>query len=354
MKLEFIIRYIEGDSDQMVTGKVQEWLSLDGRNSRYLEKVKKAWFAIDELKALAAVDVNKDWEAIEKRLTEQSSRYKTKRDVWLVRNSALAKTAAILIVGILMTSVFFYLNRKTVHPNELAAKRYEVIVPDGQKSNLVLPDGTKVMINAGSKLYLPKTTETDKREVWLEGEAFFQVTENSRIPFFVHTPDIQVKVLGTTFNVRAYRDEKIVETTLLEGRVMLNTTKQDGPDISLSPNHKAIFVKSKDVEIGASLHREFGENIKVGQILVSDKINPESAISWTQGKLTFDAEYFDIIVRRLERYYGVQIHVTDESLKNIKYTGAIKNISLDQALRALQSTTHFRYTQKDKDIIITK
>lgn len=354
MKLEFIIKYIEEKADQIVIDKVEQWLSRDPDNSQYLEKVRKVWFAVDELKALAAIDVNKDWKTIERRLTEKSSQYKDKRNVWLTWNNPFVKIVAVLIVGILTASLFFYLNRNQGHTPELAATRYEVIVPDGQKSSLVLPDGTKVMINAGSKLFLPKEPESDRREVWLDGEAFFQVTKNHRLPFFVHTSDINVKVLGTTFNVRAYNDEKITEATLLEGKVMLNTTKSKGQDVSLSPNHKAIFVKSKDVELGASLYREFGENIKVGQILVSNKINPESAISWTQGKLTFEDEYFDVIVRRLERYYGVHIHVMDESLKNIKYTGTIKNISLDQALRALQATAHFKYTFKNQDVTIIK
>ncbi|MDX9882607.1 MAG: DUF4974 domain-containing protein [Prolixibacteraceae bacterium] len=353
MKLELIIKYIEGDSDQMVIDKVEQWLSSGPENRRYLEKVKKIWFAVDELKALAAIDVNKDWELVERRLTEKSSRLHAKRKV-LAWNDPFVKIAAALIVGILITSVFFYVNRKPVPVTQAVASRYEVIVPDGQKSNLVLPDGTKVMVNAGSRLFLPKESEPDKREVWLDGEAFFEVTKNPHLPFVVHTSDIQVKVLGTTFNVRAYEDEKLFETTLVEGRVALSRTGENGQDISLSPDHKAIYVKSKDAKLGAALQREFGEHLKVEQIMVSGRISPESAISWIQGKLTFEDEYFDVIVRRLERYYGVQIHIADESLKNMKYTGTIKNISLDQALRALQTTTPFNYTHKDQDVTITK
>lgn len=352
MKLELIIKYIEGDPDQKITANVEQWLSRDPENGRYLEKAKKLWFAVDELKALAAIDVNRDWEAVEKRLAEKSHPYhhgRTKRLSW---NNPFVRIAAVLIIGILITSLFFYIN--PVPATQPVASRYEIIVPDGQKSNLVLPDGTKVMVNAGSRLFLPKESEPDKREVWLDGEAFFEVTKNPHQPFVVHTSDIQVKVLGTTFNVRAYGDEKLVETTLVEGRVELNTTEGNGQDVSLLPDHKAIFVKSKDAELGAALRREFGEPLKVGQILVSGKIDPGLAISWTQGKLIFDDEYFDVIIRRLERYYGVQIHLADESLKNMKYTGTIKNISLDQALRALQTTTPFTYTQKDLDVTITK
>lgn len=353
MKLELIIKYIEGDPDQMVIDKVEQWLSHDPVNRQYLKKVEKLWFAVDELKDLAAIDVNKGWEAVERRLTEKPSRYHAKRKV-LTWNVLFIKIAAVLVLGILIASVFIYVNRKPVPASRRITDRYEVIVPDGQKSNLILPDGTKVMVNAGSRLFLPKETVSGKREVWLDGEAFFEVTKNPHQPFVVHTSDIQVKVLGTTFNVRAYSDEKLVETTLMEGQVALRTTEENGQDVFLSPDHKAIFVKSKDAELGAALQRQFGQNIKIGQILVSGKIDPESAISWTQGKLTFEDEYFDVIARRLERYYGVQIHLADESMKNMIYTGTIKNISLDQALRALQTTTPFQYTIKDQSITITK
>lgn len=352
MKLELIIKYIEGERDQQIIDNVEQWLSRDPENRRYLEKVKKLWFAVDELKSLAAIDVNKDWEAVERRLAEKSHPYhhaRTKRLSWY---NSFVKVAAVLLVAILITSLFFYINPGPAA--QQVASRYEIIVPDGQKSSLVLPDGTKVMVNAGSRLFLPKENEPDKREVWLDGEAFFEVTKNPHQPFVVHTSDIQVKVLGTTFNVRAYEDEKLVETTLVEGQVALNTTEGNGQDVSLLPDQKAIFVKSKDAALGAALQRQFGQNIKVGHILVSGKINPESAISWTQGKLTFEDEYFDVIAHRLERYYGVRIRLKDETLKNMRYTGTIKNISLDQALRALQSTTAFKYTLNDQEVTIIK
>ena len=356
MRLEFLIKYMEGTSDQQVVNQVDQWLSEDPGNNRYLEKVKKVWFAVDELKALSDIDVNRDWEAVELRLTTKSLRDGNTQKIRIRLNSLLFKIAAVLVIGIMISSLFFYLNRESFSAGTFAGNHYEVIVPDGQKSNLVLPDGTKVMVNAGSKLFLPKEVKPGKREVWLDGEAFFQVTRNPRKPFFVHTSDINVKVLGTTFNVRAYHDEKIVETTLLEGKVMLNTTKETGTDqdVALAPNHKAVFITSKDAEITATTKREFGDNLKVGKILISDRISPETAVSWTQGKLIFENEYFDVIAHRLEKYYGIHIHITDEFLKNIKYTGTIKNISLEQTLRALQLTTHFSYTIKDEDVTLSK
>ena len=208
------------------------------------------------------------------------------------------------------------------------------------------------MINAGSRLRLPSDFDRNRREVWLEGEAFFEVAKNAGRPFWVHATGMDMKVLGTTFNVRAYSGEDIIETTLVEGKVVLSR-QQGGKEVALEPNRKAIFIKNKDAEIPAGIRREF-ETLKAGEILVSGLINPEEAVSWTRGKLIFENEYLDVIARRLEKFYGVKIRIEDPGLKKLRYTGTLKKVSVDKTLKALQLTASFGYTEKDNEIILYK
>ncbi len=269
-------------------------------------------------------------------------------------NSPLMKVAAIFFVVVLFSGLIWFFLGQNPTPNQMAQNFYEFNVPMGQKSSLVLPDGTKIMVNAGSKLRIPQEDPSGKREIWLDGEAFFQVTKDPSNPFYVHTPNIQVKVLGTTFNVRAYEDEHLVETTLIEGKVNLTNLYKADEEIDLAPNHKAILVLDKDVKLSSAIGREFGEDLRVGKLMVSNAIDPISAISWTQGKLVFKEEQFEFIAEQLERFYGVKIEIEDESLKYNKYTGTIKNISLEQTLKALQVISDFNFVINDEDVIISK
>jgi ferric-dicitrate binding protein FerR (iron transport regulator) len=358
MELEILIKYIEGTANPGEQVKVEEWIGKDA-NKQYLEKVRKAWFAIDGLKEFSKLDVDKDWELVEKRISESSeivgfgSKNKLK---WLM---SPGKVAAIFILGAFISSMFFYSIQKIQHHHGLADSFFEFNVPAGQKSDVVLPDGTKIMVNAGSNLRFPKAFDQAKREVWLDGEAYFEVAKNAEKPFFVHTSDVDIKVLGTTFNVKAYHDEPIIEAILLEGSVVLNsnngTTKPEHKDVLLQPEHKAIFIKNKDAAISDGLKKEFDQPLRANEILVSNQtVNTDLATSWIYGKLVFENTSLEDIARQLERHYGVRIVLEGQELKNIKFTGTLKKISVEQTLRALKLATSLNYAINEDTITITK
>ncbi|HAZ02851.1 MAG: hypothetical protein A2W90_17060 [Bacteroidetes bacterium GWF2_42_66] len=355
MELHILIKYIEGTASYDEKQKVENWILSEARNIQYLEKVKKIWLSVDELKELASIDVNKDWNLVEKRMTERSGKIEI-RSIFKSKIIYLGRIAAVFLLGVVISGLFFYFGRENPNNKNISQARFEFNVPEGQKSDLVLPDGTKVMVNAGSKLSFPKEFSENNREVWMEGEAFFEVKKDASNPFIVHTSGINIKVLGTTFNVRAYSDEQLIETTLLEGKVLLNKDSDDKTEnfVELNPSHKAIYLKNKDAKISAGLGREFQGPLKVDEILISELINTEATTSWIQGKLIFENEFFDVITNRLEKYYGVTIRIEDESLKNIRYTGTLKKVSIDQALKALQLTTSFNYKMNNTEIILTQ
>lgn len=355
MELQILIKYIEETATHDEKQKVEDWLSAEVENSKYLKKVKKIWSSVDELKDLASIDINKDWSLIEKRMAEKPKKYGVSSKV-KSRIVYLGRIAAVFLLGAIISGLFFYFRNEIPNNTSISQARFEFNVPEGQKSDLVLPDGTRVQVNAGSKLSFPNDFSETNREIWMEGEAFFEVKKDPSNPFFVHTSGINIKVMGTTFNVRAYADEQLIETTLVEGKVLLNKEsagQTSGNSIELEPNHKAIYLKNKDAKISASLGREFQQHLKVGEILISDRINTNATISWIQGKFIFENEFFDVIISRLEKYYGVNIRIENEALKDIKYTGTLKKVSIEQALKALQLTTSFNYKIDNSEILLT-
>ena len=353
MNLDIIIRYLDGLSTAEESVKVEEWLQANSRNKSYFKKVKTALLSIDDYQSLAKLDVNKDWEIIEKRILQLKNSESTRHNVF---SSLIFRIAASVTIILALGATFYLIN--TNQNTKLTDQYYEFVVPAGQKSEVNLIDGTKVWINAGSTLRLPNTFASNNRDVWLEGEAFFDVTKNTHKPFIVHTSDINIKVLGTTFNVRAYHDEDLIETTLIEGKVLLQkiseTGRKLGDEMSLEPDHKAVYFKTKDAYVTEALKKDIPEPLKVRKILISKPVDTEIATSWKEGKLMFENEKLEDIAKRLERYYGVKIRIDNEELKQFRYTGTIKKISIEQTIKALQIATSFDFAINDNEILISK
>jgi ferric-dicitrate binding protein FerR (iron transport regulator) len=209
----------------------------------------------------------------------------------------------------------------------------------GEKSILYLPDGTKVWLNAESRISYRESFENDSiREVELDGEAFFDVTENKKKPFIVKTSQLQVKVLGTSFNVRSYENQNTIETTLVHGRVMieLNGGSSDvhsREPILLNDNEQAIYsTASKKM----SLH----------------SVKAESATSWRVGKLTFINKPFSEIEEELERWYGVEIRLEDEGSASCRFSTTIENEPINKILDLFKTTSGIAYEMDDKVIVI--
>jgi len=354
MELEFLIKYIDGFTNPEETRLVEDWLKSAPKNAYYFEKIKQSLGSVKDYQAFSRLDVNKDWASVEKRMKDISGKNRT-RLVLRPYFKPLLRIASVLILAVAISSVYLFL-KETSKPVAQKVEYNEIIVPVGQKSEISLADGTKIWINAGSKLKLPTQFGVGSRDVWLEGEAFFNVAKNAGKPFFVHTSNVNIKVLGTSFNVRAYPDEKLIETTLIEGLVSLQKISKEGvPEdeiYTLEPNHKAVYFKCKDAYITETLLKEIKKPLTVRKILISEPVNAEIASSWKEGKLIFENEKLVDILPRLERYYGVNIEVEGETLNEVRYTGTIKKISIEQTIKALQITTPFDYEIKENSIII--
>ncbi len=357
--LEALIQYIEGSIAPAVKDSVETWIQADNRNLIFFNKIKDAWLDLDQIKDFGPETVDGDWANILSQITNAKGNRLAKTEIKktpLFQRSWMQAAALILLVVSLAGGYFIgHSSNKKIENEPLVYN--EIVVPKGEKSQLVLSDGTKIWVNAGSKLRFPNRFGGKSREVWLDGEAFFEVAKDKSKPFYVRTSDLNIKVLGTTFNVKAYSDENIIETTLLEGLVSLERkvdSNKDVKEIFLQPNHKAIYLKSETSVVTEEIKREIIEPLQARKIIISKPVQTEIASSWKDGKLVFEDETLENIAIKLERHYDVVIHIEDETMKRFHYSGVLKNISIEQAMKAMQLTTEFKFTIKGNQINISK
>jgi len=230
---------------------------------------------------------------------------------------------------------------------------------NGSKTNVVLPDGTQVWLNAGSKLSYTKSFGNNIREVTLTGEAFFDVVHNAEKPFIIHTVSMNIKVLGTRFNVKSYPTDKATEATLIRGSIEVSFKDRPAEKIILKPNEKIIVANSN----GAAL-KPIKE--KLPDAVANEPIVAVSGLtyyqhsrdvvetSWVENKLIFQNESFEELARQLERWYGVTIRFKNPDLQLLYFTGDFKNESITQALDALKLSNNFNYIIDGNNITIFK
>jgi ferric-dicitrate binding protein FerR (iron transport regulator) len=213
----------------------------------------------------------------------------------------------------------------------------QLTVPFGKTFKLVLSDGTMVYLNAGSSLRYPvKFLKETEREVFLEGEAFFDVVKNEITPFVVNANNLNVRVLGTKFNLSSYPEEESINTVLVEGSVALYEKNKvfDSENITLlEPGHKAQWNKRiKNVSI--------------------DKVDTEMYIGWIDGKIIFRDTPFKIIRKKLERHYNISIKNNNKILEEKTYNAKFDIESIEQLLNTLNEIYPIKYTIEKNEIVI--
>jgi transmembrane sensor len=264
----------------------------------------------------------------------------------------LIRYAAVFVMAFGLAWLIFYRGQV---PSSLNSSKANVIsVPNGSKSYLTLEDGTEIWLNSGSRLTCNNFSNASVREVYLEGEAFFDVRKDRQRPFVVKTSDLKVKVLGTRFNIKSYPTEKITETVLVTGKLQIeeiNAMTAGEKIITLEPNQKATyFSESRVLELEKS-QPEATSDLKVPAMhQIIENVNPELYTSWKDEKLIFTNERLESLVIKMERWFNVDITLKDSLLKDFRYTGKFEKENIEQALKALKLATPLEY-QIDKDKI---
>lgn len=242
--------------------------------------------------------------------------------------------AASLFICIMMgLQVYYYSDNQRL--NNFIRQEVTMKVESGERTNITLPDGTKVALNAGTTISYSVDYGLVAREVKLAGEAFLDVIKDPEKPFRLNTEYVGIEVLGTKFNISAYTNHDLVETTLIEGTVKLTTKKANVQSVIMSANDKAVYSKKSD------------------KLSITQNVTTHTETAWLDGKLVFRSTQFLEILKKLELRYGVKIAVDNmDKYSTDLFTGTFKEDSANGVLNILQLHYNFTYTNESGNIHI--
>lgn len=331
---DLIIQYLSDTISDNDLLKLNQWLEENPKNKNYFERAREIWLFSKVVDNPNNFDSQKGFQHfIEAAKTVTLNKQKKHRKkIYL---SAM-RYAAVFIIAL----GFGLLGKMTIDQvmfGKVVDFKQEVSVPYGSKSTLTLSDGTVVVLNAGSKLSYSRNYGRRNREVWLEGEGHFSVAKDKMRPFVVKTEDLVVQAFGTVFNVKAYKDDKEIQATLIEGSVGVSPVmKGNSEKIMLKPNQQAVF------------------NKKSSEIVVR-KVDVGVYTGWRDDKFYFENESFSSIIKRIERDFSVTIQIVTPDLIDEKFSGSIdKRKPVDQVLKGMSQYVNFTFSQINDTIIIER
>jgi transmembrane sensor len=260
----------------------------------------------------------------------------------------LAAASVLLLLSLFLYSVYPTEDKMNSRPLAVSS---EVSSKSQSKSRLQLPDGSTVWLNAGSKLIYSPDFGQKNREVELIGEAFFDVAKMPGKPFVINTTSIQIRVLGTAFNVKAYKGDKVTETSLVRGKIEVTIRNRPMDTIELRPFQKLVVENEPQEKKIATVSKSSSDYT----VIPIEPRPTDSTIvetSWIQDELIFREERFEDLARMMEIRFKVNIMIRNPKLKALKFSGSWKDETIEKALEALQFTVPFTYQATPEGIII--
>jgi len=352
--IDLITRVLTGEASEEERNALLEWIDDSKSNQNLFFEMKDIW-EVSHASTNGRFNSDISWKRFKKQIESKEQEEENERRRQKFRS--FLKMASIVIISISLSWLTFSL---TTTKKLLSAKN-EVITPIGSKTQIVLPDGTKVWLNSGSKLTYNSDYNGQSRDVLLSGEAFFEVVKNPIKPFVVKTGKIDIKAYGTAFNVKSYPSDRFVETTLINGKVTIEQVSNKKILAILKPHQKSIFynddISHDFTKILKSEKQKISKDsiieINVAENIILAQTNTEPETAWKDQKLYFTSETFDEIATKLERWYGVKIHLQSDNLKNERFTGKFThNEPLAQVLEVIKITTPIIYSIKLNDVYI--
>jgi transmembrane sensor len=331
---DLILKYLEGDCTSEDEKKLKEWLYKDEYNREKLDRLSKIWNIPDN--PLPEPDVEKTWQGFkenistggtwDKNLPPFEMQIKKANVIEHLFRSRLLKIAAVFLI-IVLTSYLFFKPNKFNSLNEIIVDRAQTII-------ITLPDDTRVTLDAGSTLRYPDRFGEQERQVYLNGEGFFEVTASKETPFYIHTAEAAISVLGTKFNVRAWQQNKKVTLTVLEGKVSFQPENVD------DPMAKVIVSRGQYSEI---IENSYPSNPQY--------IDTKRNLSWLDREMYFQNVPLLEVLDQLERWYDLEIILTDVSIANNRVTIFIEPKEIEEILEVISLMNNIRYKRNGKEIV---
>ena len=352
---ELIAKYWSGETTQEEMTELEQYL-LD-HPDYWLKAGLTEKLSYKATPLLSAKEATRLADEIEERILLEAAAEKAvtpeeappQRKSW-IKTPATRILLAAMLSGILLLAVYQFRQHS-------AASWKEVVAAPGAKKSVLLADGTTIRLNAGSTLRYPGEGSPHRkmREVFLEGEAYFDVKPDAGKPFIIHAGKMEIKVLGTELNVRDYPDEAFSETVLVNGAVEVTVQERGNARMfRLRPGQKVVAKREEALPLPQNTpaaNNPPAATVTLQRVSkVTDNMIAETA--WKEDKLVFQDETFAALALRLERWYGVNITIEDPALASKRFSGRADNLPLPQLLGILQTITPFDFSIKEQDVII--
>lgn len=251
--------------------------------------------------------------------------------------------SSIAVAALAVLAISFYFVRKIPRTPTPQNQTAQYICKAGERKSFQFPDGTQVILNAGSEIYLNDQYAKNTREVFLKGEAFFEVQHNAEVPFIVHTPSMDVKALGTAFNVKSYNNEGRTEAVLVRGLVEVTLKKDNNRKLLLHPDEKVMWAEDKAASEAGALRPAAINNTGIVKPVKKNDNGDVKEIAWVQNNLAFEDEAFEEIAYQLNRWYNVNIQFESNDIKQYHFTASFKREKIEQVLDILKASKKFNY-----------
>lgn len=268
------------------------------------------------------------------------------------RPAARKRTMNILLWGAAAAAILtgaLFLGQHLIFSGHKNGRLHEVATRIGAKSTVTLPDGTTLVLNSGSRVTYDDAFGKEHRNITLEGEAFFDVSQDVLQPFIVHTGKGDVRVLGTAFNVRAYEGEPNFETSLIRGKVEVLANKGANRNFILHPSQKLV-IRETTASKEAEGNTEAGETVMLTYVTRKDSLVAET--SWIDNKLLFINKPLSEIAEELERRFHITVQFKSDKTKNYRYTGVFDDADLHEILEILKLSKKINYNLTKQELII--
>jgi ferric-dicitrate binding protein FerR (iron transport regulator) len=344
-----IVNYLSGELTTSETEILNRWLEKSEIHKLIFDQFSDIWKASSHTKLSKQIDADKAWKDLQNQINIQD-----KNKIKIVWNEII-RIAAVFLIALFMGGLgYYFIDQKK---ETIADPLYvEYVSPLGSRSFVILADGSKVWLNAGSTLKYKNTYGVNNRDLLLTGEAFFEVEKNKELPFVVKTSEIDVIALGTKFNVKAYCEEKTIETTLIEGSVKLESTSVNlKENILLKPNDRAVFTKSKQsIELIAQNNQNNNQVITTvkPKLEIIESVEPEPIISWKDQRWVINNEKLSDLAVKLERRFDVNFIFDNDLVKDYSFRGTLEDETLGQIMEAIKFSSHINYVIDKKTVYI--
>jgi transmembrane sensor len=313
-------RILAGVADSAEIIRFNQWLDASESNRRYFEQLKNIWNESDRRFTPQGIDTARALENVLDRISKPSF----SKSVW----HYWEKVAAVILIPIILSAAFtIYILRNRNFDRSIPVYN-EIYAAFGTRSVIRLADSTMVWLNSGSSLRYPEKFQSGSREVYLNGEAYFEVKSDSRRPFVVNSSSLKVKATGTKFNVLDYRSKSLSEVTLVTGKVHVNRSDDAGPALIS--------------ELDPGQHLEFNRDNGTKGITDDDTYK---YIAWKDGKLIFRNEPLNKVLDRISLLFNVDIELKGSVLQDYRYHATFQEESFEDILRLLKISSPIDYTE---------